>query len=474
MTVTCCLKIDGAACPDMKNISGFSVYSSLIARLADASCIIAAGFVAYYFRFGHEPELIERYQWMMLSGTLLGSIIFSACGIYKSWRGAVHVVLVKLFSRAFLILVAIIAAYLFFTQTGERFSRLWLGYWLILSFCFCVGLRTVAYPVLNRLRKRGKNRKKVMLIGNKKSCMPAVARLKRLPSAGFDVVAVRTLSPEPCISFRDIDCDTFDPQRDVKMVVDEIWVCLPLSHGQQVENVLNVFKSTFANVRYMPDMREFLLINHDVSTVAGMYLLDMSCSPMNGNARVVKEIEDKLLGLFILMLTLPVMLIVPILIKLTSNGPVFYKQKRMGWNGRSFNMLKFRTMPVDSEKGGVIWGNANQKRTTPIGRFLRKTSIDEFPQIFNVLKGDMSLVGPRPERVQFVERFKHEIPGYMQKHMVKAGMTGWAQVHGWRGDTSLEKRIEMDLWYIENWSFWLDMKIFYLTVLHGFINRNAG
>lgn len=458
----------------MKSISGFSVYSSLIARVADVLCVVAAGFVAYYCRFGYTHEIVERYQWMMLSGTLLGSIIFSACGIYKSWRGAVHVVLVKLFTRAFLILIAIIVAYLFFSQTGQRFSRLWLGYWLILSFVFCVGLRTITYPVLSRIRRQGKNRKKVMLIGTKKSCMPAVARLKRFPSTGFDVMAVRTLTEEQCFSFRDIDCNVFVPERDVHTVVDEIWVCLPLSHGQEVERVLNVFKSTFANIRYMPDMREFLLINHDVSTVAGMYLLDMSCSPMSGNARIIKELEDKLLGIFILLITLPLMIVVSVLIKLSSRGPVFYKQTRMGWNGKSFEMLKFRTMPVNLEKNGIIWGDANKKKTTPIGRFLRRASIDEFPQLINVLKGDMSLVGPRPERVQFVEQFKNEIPGYMQKHMVKAGMTGWAQVHGWRGDTSLEKRIEMDLWYIENWSFWLDMKIFYLTVLHGFINRNAG
>lgn len=458
----------------VKNISGFNAYANLVARATDVISILIAGFVAYYLRFGQMYNMTERYQWMMLSGALLGSMIFTSNGIYRSWRGSVRVKLVTLFGQAYSILIAVIAAYLFFTQTGEDFSRLWLGYWLILSFCLCVGSRVFAYPILSKIRRHGGNRKKVMLVGHATSCMPVIARLKKVASVGLDVVAVRVLDSNQENYFKHIDCSRFDPQKDGGAVVDEVWVCLPLSHGKQIEDILNAFKTSVANIRYMPDLREYLLINHDVSTVAGMYLLDMSCSPMSGTARAVKEIEDKVLALLALVLISPVMLVAGLLIKLTSRGPAFYKQKRMGWNGKSFNMLKFRTMPVNNEKEGVTWGNASQKKTTPVGRFLRKTSIDEFPQLFNVLKGDMSLVGPRPERVQFVEKFKHEIPGYMQKHMVKAGMTGWAQVHGWRGDTSLEKRIEMDLWYIENWSFWLDMKIFYLTVLHGFINRNAG
>ncbi|RKR04244.1 putative colanic acid biosynthesis UDP-glucose lipid carrier transferase [Kushneria sinocarnis] len=457
----------------VNNISGFDGYANAFARMTDLLCILLAGFLAYIVRFGSVHDMTERYQWMMLSGALLGSIIFSSNGIYRSWRGSVRVMLVTLFARAYLMLVAVIAAYLFFTQTGEDFSRLWLGYWLAFSFLFCVGSRTIAYPFLNKIRKHGANRKKVMLVGHAESCLPAVARLKKVGSVGLDVVAVRVLDEKQSNYFKKIDCDIFDPERDSMAAVDEVWVCLPLSHGKQIEDVLNAFKTSFANIRYMPDLREFLLINHDVSTVAGMYLLDMSCSPMSGTARLIKEIEDKALTLLLLLPALPVMLLLALLIKLTSKGPVLYKQQRMGWNGHAFNMLKFRTMPPDAEKAGVIWGSAATKRMTPIGRFLRATSLDELPQLINVLRGDMSLVGPRPERVQFVERFKHEIPGYMQKHMVKAGMTGWAQVHGWRGDTSLSKRIEMDLWYIENWSFWLDMKIFFLTFWKGFVHRNA-
>ena len=167
------------------------------------------------------------------------------------------------------------------------------------------------------------------------------------------------------------------------------------------------------------------------------------------------------------------MVILALGVKLSSPGPVFYRQERVGLNGQPFMMLKFRSMPMGVEKNGIQWGGAQKKEVTRFGKLLRKTSLDELPQFINVIKGDMSIVGPRPERTLFVEQFKHEIPGYMQKHMVKAGITGWAQINGWRGDTDLAKRIECDLWYIENWSIWLDLKIILLTIFKGFIHENA-
>jgi putative colanic acid biosynthesis UDP-glucose lipid carrier transferase len=167
------------------------------------------------------------------------------------------------------------------------------------------------------------------------------------------------------------------------------------------------------------------------------------------------------------------MLLIAIGVKLDSPGPVFYRQERVGLNGRPFMMLKFRSMPEDVEAEGVRWGGSRRKSTTRFGGFLRRTSLDELPQFINVLRGDMSIVGPRPERPMFVEQFKDEIPDYMRKHLVKAGITGWAQIHGWRGDTDLRARIEHDLYYIENWSLWLDLKIMLLTLFRGFRHQNA-
>lgn len=223
----------------------------------------------------------------------------------------------------------------------------------------------------------------------------------------------------------------------------------------------------------MPGMQELRLINHNISSFSGLRLLDISCSPMTTEKRLLKRLEDFVIAILILTLIMPAMFIVAIGVKFSSKGPVFYKQSRVSWNGRVFDMLKFRSMPVNSEKDKIEWGNAQNKQVTSFGKFIRKTSLDELPQFINVLKGYMSIVGPRPERDIFVKKFGEEIPGYMQKHMVKAGITGWAQIHGLRGDTSLEKRVEYDLWYIENWSIWLDIKIIFMTFFKVLKDKSA-
>src|SRR5947209_8741767 len=183
---------------------------------------------------------------------------------------------------------------------------------------------------------------------------------------------------------------------------------------------------------------------------------------------------DIALSLSALMLLSPLMALITVLVKLTSPGPVFYRQERCGLNGGTFHMLKFRSMRVDAEQHtGAVWAQKDDPRRTPLGSFLRKTSLDELPQLFNVLTGDMSLVGPRPERPVFIKQFQKTIPNYMVRHCVKAGITGWAQVHGWRGNTSLRKRVQYDLYYITHWTPWLDLRIMWMTVFHGLLHRNA-
>lgn len=255
--------------------------------------------------------------------------------------------------------------------------------------------------------------------------------------------------------------------------VDEVWLALPLSDEAAIQDALHALRHSTAAIRFAPDLFTLRLINHGVSDVLGMPMYDLSTSPMTGVNRLMKWLEDKVLSSLILLLISPLMILLALGVKLTSPGPVFYRQERVGLNNKPFYMLKFRSMPVDTEKTGVQWGGSAAKATTRFGQFIRKTSLDELPQFLNVLKGDMSIVGPRPERPMFVEQFKEEIPDYMKKHLVKAGITGWAQVHGWRGDTDLKTRIEYDLYYIENWSLWLDLKIIVMTVFKGFVNKNA-
>jgi len=187
----------------------------------------------------------------------------------------------------------------------------------------------------------------------------------------------------------------------------------------------------------------------------------------------IKRAEDIVVATIILILISPIMLIVAIGVKVTSPGPIFYRQTRVTLHNKNFKMLKFRSMPTNAEQNGVQWGDSKSKTNTKFGQFIRATSLDELPQFLNVLKSDMSIVGPRPERDIFIDKFAQDIPNYMDKHEVKAGITGWAQINGWRGDTSLEKRIEFDLYYINNWSLWFDIKIIFLTIFKGFINKNS-
>jgi putative colanic acid biosynthesis UDP-glucose lipid carrier transferase len=215
-------------------------------------------------------------------------------------------------------------------------------------------------------------------------------------------------------------------------------------------------------------------MHHPLSEVAGVPVVNISYSAIDGANKLLKSVEDYLMATVLLIFASPLMALIALGVKMSSPGPIFYRQRRVGWNGREFTMLKFRSMPVEAERNtGPIWASELDNRATPFGSFLRKTSLDELPQLFNVLRGEMSLIGPRPERPMFVEQFKDEIPHYNKKHLVKAGVTGWAQVHGWRGNTCLRTRIEYDLYYIENWSLWLDIRIILMTVFKGLVHKNA-
>ena len=266
------------------------------------------------------------------------------------------------------------------------------------------------------------------------------------------------------------DIDSILERREV----DYIFIALPFSQIHHVERVLKATENHPVTVKIVPDVKSFLPLCGGVEDLDGLPILSLQDSPLYGWNVVVKRGFDVVFSLFAICVTLPLMAIIAIGVKLSSPGPVLYRQRRAGLDGKVFEMLKFRTMHVDAEKDtGPVWARENDPRRTRFGAFLRKTSLDELPQFFNVLKGDMSVVGPRPERPEFIERFRREIPRYMLRHKVKAGITGWAQVNGWRGNTDLKKRIEHDLYYIEHWSLWFDLKIIWLTLWKGLVNKHA-
>jgi putative colanic acid biosynthesis UDP-glucose lipid carrier transferase len=341
-----------------------------------------------------------------------------------------------------------------------------------------LGYRFALRRTLGKLRSKGYNIRRVLIIGNGELAQNVASKLLHNPEMGLVVKGfISNELPKNNSITQEVptigNLEKMD-QLVTELSIDQVWIALPMSEVAVMEQVQSALATSPVTIRMVPDIYGFQLINHSMTEVAGLPVINLSTSHMlEGKNRFLKSMEDKLLSSVILLGISPIMIALAIGVKLSSPGPVFYRQERVSWNGRSFGMLKFRSMTVDSEKDGVKWGGATSMSVTKFGAFIRKTSLDELPQFINVLKGDMSIVGPRPERTVFVDQFKHEIPGYMQKHMVKAGITGWAQINGWRGDTDLKKRIECDLYYIEHWSIWLDIKIIFLTFWKGFIHKNA-
>ena len=260
----------------------------------------------------------------------------------------------------------------------------------------------------------------------------------------------------------------------VREAVDHLYIALPPEQHVQMISLLDSTSRELVDVKVVPDLLQVIALRARLWDLDGVPVIDVNDVPLQGfNAIVKRSLDFVIAGGGLLVLALPLAL-VALAIKLSSRGPVLYWQERMGLDGKSFTIVKFRSMQDDAEREtGPVWTKADDPRVTPFGRFLRRSNIDELPQLWNVVRGDMSIVGPRPERPHFVEQFKHKIPQYMLRHKVKAGLTGWAQVNGWRGNTPLEKRIEYDLYYIENWSVRLDLKIMWLTLVKGFFHKHA-
>lgn len=405
------------------------------------------------------PEDLAGYH-SLIAGAGFVFLVFSR-EVYRSWRGSAMPMMLLRVAATWLAVMGALLLWLFLVKASDDYSRIWFALWTILGITLLWAERLVIYLILRILRRKGYNLKHVAMVGHGPTADRLLKRLRQIDWTGYHIAH----------HFTHPDVD--DLEQLARQPLDEIWLALPLSDTDAIRKSLHGLRHTAASIRLSPDWFTYRLINHGVSDVLGIPMLDLSASPMTGINPAIKWLEDKFLSLVILFLSSPLMLLLAIGVKLSSPGPVFYRQERLGLNNQPFMMLKFRSMPIHAEASGIQWGNSSKKTNHRFGRFIRRTSLDELPQFINVLNGDMSIVGPRPERPMFVEQFKNEVPDYMKKHMVKAGITGWAQVNGWRGDTDLHARIEHDLYYIENWSLWLDLKIIALTLVKGFVNKNA-
>jgi putative colanic acid biosynthesis UDP-glucose lipid carrier transferase len=439
---------------------------------------VAAWAAFYGYQFFGDPRFWANYWLPIATALLLVTWTFPRFGLYHPWRGASIVEEIRRVSLAWGATFLVLATLAVITKTAADYSRIWFGLWFVLGWCGFVASRISLRLFLIRTRRRGRNLRTAIVVGGGSLAKEVVERLQDSDWTGIRVVGWFSSNADEILG-EHTDLPRLGSLDGVSAYseragIDQIWIALPLRDEDRVQRLLHDLRHSTASIRYIPDIFGFRLLNHSVTEVAGLPVVNISVSPLEGPNWYIKRVEDAVFSLLILVLISPLLLLIAIGVKLSSPGPVFYRQERVGWNGRPFQMLKFRSMPVHAEdRTGPVWAKKGEDRATPFGAFLRRSSLDELPQFINVLKGEMSIVGPRPERPVFVEKFKDEIPDYMKKHLVKAGITGWAQVNGWRGDTDLEKRIEHDLYYIENWSLWFDIKIILLTLIKGFVDKNA-
>lgn len=371
----------------------------------------------------------------------------------------------------------LILSFLQMINEGD-FSRLTIVIFYILNTCAGWGVRMLIFYLLQDMRKRGLNQKQMILVGYSRATEEYIDRILLNPQWGYvirgildDNVPAGTMYKGVKVIGRIANLMVILPSSRL----DEIAITLGLSEYYRLEEIVALCEKSGVHTKFIPDYNKIIPTKPYTEDILGLPVINIRYVPLSNTFNaMVKRCMDIVGSIAGIIVSSPVMLVLCILIKLTSPGPLIYKQERVGLHNKTFRMYKFRSMELQPEsEEKKAWTVKNDPRVTGIGKFMRRTSLDELPQLFNILKGDMSLVGPRPERPFFVEKFREEIPRYMVKHQVRPGLTGWAQVNGYRGDTSIRKRIDCDLYYIENWSIGFDIKILFLTFFKGFINKNA-
>ncbi len=457
-------------------------FITTVAPLIDGVLVAGAGWLAFFTRWG-QWNLSLTYGSVLILGTGLALILLPATGAYRSWRRAIHwrdtgKALPGLFAVAALLAIAGTL-----TKTNVEFSRLWMMYWLVFALIALFLFRWLVVIVETQLQLGHTQAIKILIVGDGEFAHTVAQNIRAARDAKWEVAGF--VSPH-CANDNG-DTDVFagaDIHRletlitGVDASVDEVWIAMDNTELNRQKAVIKVLQNCSLRVRYVPDLSMLALLNHVPSQVAGMTIIELNASPLTGPNTLVKSAVDKIISLTALVVLAPVFACIALSVKLDSSGPVFYVQKRHGWDGKVIQILKFRTMHhAQAGLADTQQAQLNDSRVTSVGRFLRKTSLDELPQFINVLRGDMSVVGPRPHPVALNQSYVNRINAYMQRHTVKPGITGWAQINGFRGETDtlekMQRRIDCDLYYIEHWSLWLDFKIMALTTIRGWAGSNA-
>lgn len=466
--------------PIFKSFSGFI---NLFSRVADPLVVVFAAIVAYLIRFSFsDSSLPQDYRFLVLFAVLCVVLIFPVFNLYASWRGQSLAKQARAIILAWLSVVLLMIIILFGLKISSDYSRLWLGSWMLLGLVFLLVFRMCIYGFLQYQRLKGRNFRCVLVVGAGDLGKRLISHVSESPWTGFNIIGLfddnEKLHGKNVNGHKVLGDLAKIESFIVKNQVDEVWVALPLRAEQRVKELLFSLRHQTVNIKLIPDIFGFSLLNHSMTEIAGLPAVNLSDTPMGGVNQLIKAVEDRTLALVILILISPFLLGISVAIKLTSPGPVIFKQKRHGWDGRIINIYKFRTMKLHNEEHGhITQASKGDTRITSLGAFLRSCSLDELPQFFNVLQGRMSIVGPRPHAVEHNELYKNQVDQYMLRHMVKPGITGWAQINGLRGQTDtldkMKRRVEFDLYYIENWSLWFDLKIIFLTIFKGFVHKNA-
>ncbi len=453
--------------------------------IIDSAITAASLMLAYFFKFyilnnGPGPGVLPAVEYFRLLLFILPIYIFIyyLCDVYAPKRTVRRRFEIYGIVKANTIGIITLIILLYMIIREFNISRSVMGFFYIFNIFLSSCFRFVLRKGLRTIRSRGYNLKHILLVGYSRAAEEYIDRLTDNPQWGYAAVGILDNNIPAGTVYKGVkvlgslgNLEIILPENKL----DEIAITLSLKDYDYLETIVGTCEKSGVHTKFIPDYNNLIPGKPYTEDLMGLPVVNIRYVPLTNTGNIlIKRAMDVVGSLAGIVVTSPVMLAAAVMVKLSSPGPVIFKQERVGLHNRPFYMYKFRSMeqqqPKEEKKA---WTVRNDPRVTGVGKFLRRTSLDELPQLFNILKGDMSLVGPRPERPLFVEKFKEEIPRYMVKHQVRPGLTGWAQVNGLRGDTSIRKRVEYDIYYIENWTVWFDIKIIIMTFFTGFINKNA-
>ena len=461
-------------------------YFNRLTLIMDFLVIMFSYFVAWYLKFKtplfdaeHEYGRLPFSQYMSALVIIapLFLVLYVSFHMYTSRRiqGAVTEIANIIRANSLGIILVLTALYII---RQHDYSREMLFIFYIINMLLEIAFRLSIRAILRAIRKSGFNMKHILIVGYSRAAESYIDRIRMFPQWGFDILGILDDKVEMGLNYN--EAIVFGRTSDLEKILaenslDEIVIALNLDEYGKLADLVKICEKSGVHTQFVPDYNEIIPSRPYTEDIMGLPVINIRYVPLSNTFNaIVKRAFDILCSSVGLIILSPLLLVICIIIKATSKGPLIFKQERVGFRNETFMMYKFRSMKVQDEaEEKKAWTVKDDPRVTKVGKFIRKTSLDELPQLVKILKGDMSIVGPRPERPFFVEKFKEEIPRYMIKHQVRPGLTGWAQVNGLRGDTSIKKRIEYDLYYIENWTFWFDIKIMFLTIFKGFVNKNA-